>query len=124
MKAHSASLINALILVGFGLWAYLGSAQPSKTSLIPVVFGVVLLALYPGVKKENKITAHVAVLLTLLILIGLVKPLRGALDRNDAMAIMRVAVMILSTVVAMFFFIKSFVDVRRARASKGALSDT
>ena len=117
MKAHTASLMNALILIGFGLWAYLGSDTPSKTALIPVGFGVVLLALYTGVKKENKVVAHIAVLLTLLILGGLVKPLTAALDRNDGLAIMRVAVMMASTVVALVFFIKSFIDVRRARAA-------
>lgn len=118
MKAHTASLINALILVGFGLWAYFGSDTPSKTALIPVGFGVVILSLYWGIKKEDKIIAHIAVLLTLLILGGLAKPLMAALDRSDGTAVMRVSVMILSTAVSLFFFIKSFVDVRRARAAK------
>ncbi len=117
MKAAVASLINALILIGFGLWGYFGEAAHSKTAFIPVGFGVVLIALYKGVKKENKIVAHIAVLLTLLILIGLFKPLTGALGRNDGMAIMRVSVMMVSTVVALVFFIKSFIDVRRARAA-------
>lgn len=119
MKAHTASLINALILIGFGLWALLepksAGETASKTALIPVGFGAVILALYPGVKKENKIVAHIAVVLTLLILVGLVKPLLGALDRNDGLAIMRVVVMMVSTVVALVFFIKSFIDVRRDR---------
>ena len=119
MKAHTASLMNALILIGFGLWAYLGSDSPSKTALIPVVFGVVLLALYPGVRKENKMVAHIAVLLTLLILSGLVKPLLGALDRNG-LAVVRVVVMMVSTIVALIFFIKSFIDVRRARVEKAS----
>jgi hypothetical protein len=117
MKAHTASLINAVILIGFGLWAYLGSDTPSKTALIPVGFGVVILFLYKGIQKQDKIVAHVAVLLTLVILAGLVKPLTAALGREDGLAIARVAVMILSTISALFFFIKSFVDVRRARAA-------
>jgi hypothetical protein len=116
MKAHVTSLINAVILIGFGLWAYLGSETPSKTALIPVVFGAVLLFLYKGVKKENKIVAHIAVLLTLLILGGLVKPLMASIGRGDCLAIMRVSVMIVSTIIALVFFIKSFIDVRRARA--------
>lgn len=120
MKAHTASLINAVILIGFGLWAYLGSETPSKTALIPVGFGVVILTLYKGIKKEDKIAAHIAVLLTLLILGGLVKPLTAAIEREDGMAIMRVAVMIVSTLLALIFFIKSFVDVRRARATATA----
>jgi len=118
MKAHTASLINALILIGFGLWAYFGSETPSNTAFIPVGFGVALVLMVPGVKKENKIIAHIAVLLTLLILIALiVKPLPAALERNDGLAIMRVSVMILSTIVALIFFIKSFRDVRKARAA-------
>ena len=124
MKAHVASLINAVVLIGFGLWAYLepkGAGEvASTTALIPVVFGAVILSLYKGVKKENKIVAHIAVLLTLLILGGLVKPLTAALGREDGLAIARVSVMIISTVVALVFFIKSFVDVRRARAAKAA----
>ena len=115
MKAHTASLINALVLIGFGLWAYFGSETPSKTAFIPVGFGAVILSLYRGVKKEDKIIAHVAVLLTLLILGGLVKPLTAAIGREDGLAIARVSVMIASTLFALVFFIKSFVDVRRAR---------
>ncbi len=119
MKAHTASLMNALILIGFGLWAFLepksAGETASKTALIPVGFGVGILALYQGVKKENKIVAHIAVLLTLLILVGLVKPLLGALDRTDGLAIMRVAVMMASSVVALICFINSFIVVRRTR---------
>ena len=120
MKAHTASLINALVLIGFGLWAYLGSETPSKTALIPVIFGAVILSLYKGVQKENKIAAHIAVLLTLVILAGLVKPLTASIGRNDSLAIARVVVMVLSTIVALVFFIKSFIDVRRTRAAKAA----
>lgn len=120
MKAHTASLVNALILIGFGLWAYLGSETPSKTALIPVGFGAVILSLYEGVKNENKIVAHIAVLLTLVILAGLVKPLTAAVGRNDGLAIARVSVMIVSTIVSLFFFIKSFIDVRRARVAAAA----
>lgn len=122
MKVHMVSLINAVILIGFGLWGYLGAEAPSKTALIPVIFGVVILFLYKGVKKEDKIIAHIAVLLTLLILGGLVRPLTASIDRDDVMATMRVSIMMLSAVVALVFFIKSFVDVRRARAAK-ALSE-
>jgi hypothetical protein len=111
--------MNALILIGFGTWAYYGAEIPSKTALIPVGFGVVLLLLYPGVKKEDKIAAHAAVLLTLVILAGLVMPLKGAIGRGHALAVARVSVMILSTIAALIYFIKSFVDVRRARIAAG-----
>ena len=120
MKAYVASLVNSVILIGFGLWGYLGSETPSKTALIPVIFGAVLLSLYKGIKKEDKIVAHIAVLLTLLILGGLVKPLTAAIGREDGMAIMRVVVMLATTLIALAAFIKSFIDVRRAREAKAA----
>lgn len=116
MKAHTASLINAILLVGLGLWGYFASESPSPTALIPVVFGVILVLLNGGVKKENKVIAHIAVLLTLLILIGLIKPLMGVLERNSTMGILRVGVMLLSTVVALIYFIKSFIEARKNRA--------
>ena len=69
-------------------------------------------------KKENKIIAHIAVLLTLVILFGLIKPLKGAIGRSDTLAIGRVLVMIISTVVAMIFFVKSFIDAKKRRAQE------
>ena len=57
MNAHSASLVNGIILVVVGLWGYLESSSP--TSLIPVGIGVTLLALNKGVKNQNKVIAHI-----------------------------------------------------------------
>ncbi|MEL6970509.1 MAG: hypothetical protein AAFZ63_00915 [Bacteroidota bacterium] len=119
MKAHTASLINAIILIAFGGWAYLTSENPSMTALIPVIIGGVLLALNGGVKRENKVIAHVAVLLTLLILFGLAMPLMGALKRGSTIGIIRIVVMMLSTVMAMVYFVKSFIDARKAREAAG-----
>lgn len=117
MKAHTASLINAVLLIAMSAWGYFSSKSPSMTALIPTIVGVILILLNKGVKNENKVIAHVAVLLTLIILGGLVTPLRGAIGRNDSMAIMRVSIMIISTVLAMVFFVKSFIDARKSRAS-------
>ena len=120
MKAHTASLINALLLIVLPLWGYLSSETPSKTALIPAAIGIILLAMNPGVKKENKVIAHIAVLLTLLILIALIKPLMGAFGRGDGLAILRLAVMIISTALAMVFFVKSFIDARKKREKEAA----
>ncbi len=118
MPAHLASLINALLLVTLGGWGYLASDTPSFTALIPAGIGFLLLVLNPGLRKEDKTAAHIAVLLTLIVLLGLGMPLRGAIGRGDGAAIGRVAVMLLSTIVAMVFFVKSFVDNRKRRKSQ------
>ena len=115
MKAHTASLINAILLIALSTWGYFSSETPSITALIPTFVGVVLLILNPGIKKENKVIAHVAVLLTLIILFGLIKPLTGTLEREDNLAVIRVVIMIVSTLLAIVYFVKSFIDARRAR---------
>ena len=120
MKAHTASLINAKLLITLPLWGYLSSETPSITALIPAFIGVALLGMNYGVKKENKIIAHIAVLLTLVILFGLIKPLMGALGRGDGLAIGRVLVMIISTVLAIVFFVKSFIDARKRREKEAS----
>ena len=115
MKAHIVSLIHAVALLGLGGYGYLSSDTPSVTALIPVVFGVLLLAMNNGVKKENKVIAHIAVLLTLLIIIGLIKPLTGAMGRGDSAAVARVATMLVLGVLAMVSFVRSFIAARKAR---------
>jgi len=119
MKAHTASLINAVILISFSAWGYFTSDTPSMTALIPLVIGVILLICNPGIRKENKIIAHIAVVLTLLVLIGLIKPLTGAMERGDSAAIFRVVIMLLSTLLATAYFIKSFIDARKNRQAGG-----
>ena len=116
MKPYFASLLNAIILITLGLWAYSSAETPSVTALIPVFAGVILVFLNPGLKKENKTIAHIAVILTLLIFIGLIKPLTGALERVDYIAIFRVIFMMLFTLLALASFIKSFIDARKNRA--------
>ena len=112
MSAHKASLINAILLVALGAWSYTEST--SQTAIIPVVFGVLLLLCNPGLKKENKIVSHIAVVLTVLIVFGLIKPFMGAINAGNTLGIVRVGLMLLSSVFAIRYFVKSFIDARKA----------
>ena len=116
MKASLSSLLNAIILISMGLWGYFESESKAITALIPVIIGTILLLVNKGVKNENKALAHVAVLLTFLILFGLVKPLLGAFERENTYAVIRVLLMIISSLWAMISFIKSFISARKNRA--------
>ena len=113
MKASLSSLLNAVILISMGLWGYFESESKAITALIPVIIGTILLLVNKGVKNENKALAHVAVLLTFLILFGLVKPLLGAFERENTYAVIRVLLMIISSLWAMISFIKSFISARK-----------
>ncbi|MFA6403697.1 MAG: hypothetical protein WCX31_19030 [Salinivirgaceae bacterium] len=112
-KPYIASLLNASILILFGCWSYFGSTAPSFTALIPVFIGLVILVLNKGLKNENKIASHAVVLLTVLVLIGLTKPLLGSFTRDNNAAIARILVMMISSIYALIAFVKSFVDVRK-----------
>lgn len=115
MQKHTSNLINAVVLVVLGLWGYLASDTPSVTALIPVAAGLILAALHKGVSKESKIQAHVAVVLTLIVLAGLFKPLFGSIDRGQVGSIIRVGVMMLTSLVSMICFIRSFIEARKKR---------
>ena len=111
MEASKANLINSLSLIVFGLWGYIDSS--SMTALIPVMFGVVLLLCNSGIKKENKLIAHLAVLATIICLLGLFMPLKGAIDRGDNLGIIRVSIMTITCATAVVSFVQSFIKARR-----------
>lgn len=117
MKPYQANLLNAGVLLVFGLWAYFTMAAESRsmTVLIPVFFGVVFAVLTLPLKKENKIAAHAVAGLTLLLIAALLVPLMGSIGRADVDAIFRVGGMMAASLFALVIYIKSFIAVRRAR---------
>ena len=120
MKTHHISLIHAIILISAGAWGYLDSADPSPTALIPVITGIILLAVNSGVKKEDKIRAHIAVTMTLLILLGLMMPLKGQIVKENALGVSRIVVMIVTSAIALVSFIRSFINARKARENNAS----
>jgi len=113
MKPYFISLINSLVLITLGTWAYFSSETPSVTALIPVFAGIILFVITPGFKNGNRLLAHIAVVLTFLILIGLIKPLTGAISRSDGAAIARVVIMMITSLAAINVFVRSFIEARR-----------
>ena len=114
MNVGNANLLNAVTLIGMGFWGYKSSG--SNTALIPVIFGVVLLVLTNAIRNHNKVVAHIAVLLTLLILGALLgMRLPKSIDAGGP-GLYRVLAMIATSSIALIYFIKSFIDARRAKA--------
>ena len=114
MKASFYNVLNSIVLISLGLWGYIDYTDiQSPTALIPVGFGVILLLCTIGLKKENKIIAHVAVLLTLVILVALVgMRLPKSLD-SGGVGLFRVIAMIATSVLSMVAFVLSFIKARR-----------
>jgi len=119
MTAFKANLLNALILLVVGTWGALDAynssgTEMSLTAFIPIIFGLIFLISSPWMAKENKSIAHLVVILTFLLLVSLVvRPLRT----SEGVARIRVIIEALSCLVAMIFFIKSFIDARKKRLS-------
>ena len=119
MKPHQANILNATVLILMGLWAYFGAESPSPTALIPVGFGLLFLLATGPFKNENKVVAHIIVLLTLLLIVMLyISPFRRALSEGNQMAMIRVVIMMAVGLVALIIYIKSFVDARKARKAE------
>ena len=109
MKTYLISAINALTLILIGIWGYSVSDNPSFTAFIPVIIGVVLLLFVRGVKNHARISLVIASILTLAVLGGLIKPLTGALGRNDSASIARVVIMMITTIIAIIALIKDLI---------------
>ena len=113
MKTTTVNSINASSLIAISLFGYFSSDNPSATAFIPTVIGVLLLSFSIGIKNENKVIAHLAVLLTLLAIAGLTMALLGSIDRSDNTAILRVSIMMMTSILAMITFIRSFIAARK-----------
>ena len=123
MKTYQANLINSLTLILMPLWAYLTyegtleKPEQSITALIPLFLGVILFLCNNGVKKENKVIAHIAVAVTLIALLGLFMPLKAAIVEDRTLSVIRVAIMLLTGMLAMITFIRSFIANRKGKQS-------
>jgi len=118
LQADKANMLNAAVLIIMGFWGFLAIGMASYTALIPVVFGALLAFCQPGVKKENKVIAHVAVVLTLLILLAMLgMRLPKAIAKGEAGGLFRTVAMVITSAIALVAFIKSFIDARKNRAA-------
>ncbi len=111
MKIAFYNTLNSIVLIALGLWGYIDVQSP--TALIPVGFGVILLLCTNGLKKENKIISHVAVLLTLVILVALVGMRLPKSLVSGGLGLVRVSAMILTSILSMVAFVLSFIKARR-----------
>ncbi len=114
MSVGNANLFNALTLIIMGMWGY--KVTNSPTALIPVFFGAALLVMTNFIRIHHKVVSHIAVVLTLLILVMIAgRILPKAISLGDNMKMIRAGSMTLTGVIAMFAFIKSFIDVRKSK---------
>ena len=117
MKAATANILNAIVLIAAGLYGYFGIAASdgthSLTALIPAAFGILFLAMQKGVANHNKIISHVVVVLTLLLLVMCIMRFVKVQDWVDKKYVFLACV--ISNAVALIAFIGSFIEARKNR---------
>ena len=120
MTSHKASFINAITLIAMGVWGLINinpeifsGILENKSPFIPITLGVLIAICNNGIKSGNKLIAHVAVLLTLISFANLM-PLLKAISDGRIDAALRVLLMLISSLLAMIYFIKSFIKNRKA----------
>ncbi len=117
MNAGNANLLNAIMLIAMSIWGYKSGGSP--TALIPLGFGAILLYFTNSIRNHNKTIAHIAVVLTLIVLVMLAAmALPGTLRRGGGVGTYRVIAMITTSAIALIFFIKSFIDAKKARENR------
>ena len=96
-------------------WGYVDTN--SFTALIPAFFGIILLILGTMLTNEKlvKLSAHLVVLFTLLILLALVIQVLPGVFERGGVGLIRVILMISTSSIAMIIFIKSFIENRKSR---------
>ena len=95
MNNSTINIINSISLIAMGIWGYIDVS--SVTALIPAFFGAALILCTNGLKKENKMISHIAVLLTLLILGALLGMRLPKLLDQGGMGLYRVDVPLITT---------------------------
>ena len=120
MTSHKASFINAITLIAMGVWGLINinpeifsGILENKSPFIPITLGILIAICNNGIKSGNKLIAHVAVLLTLISFANLM-PLFKAISDGRIHAALRVLLMLISSLLAMTYFIKSFIKNRKA----------
>jgi len=115
MKVYLVSMMNAFVLMIFGLWSFIGSETPSLPALIPIMTGAFLLSLIHGLRYGSKSAANISLVLTLLILIAMIVPFISALGLNDSAVSYRIGFMMVSCSIAIGFFLSKMIKIRKRR---------
>lgn len=120
-KPHVVNNIFSVILItcallGFAL-RFFQEGDMQFTALIPAIFGLILLPMSKGIKNENKIIAHVAVVLVLIILIMIGKMWISSLTAD--VIVWRKAVLFgvitISAIWAMQQYVEGFIAKKKAK---------
>ena len=122
MKPLRAIIINAAVLILFGLWGYLHSPDNRSVELVPIVFGLLFLAAAIPVRLENRIVEFMLRVLLSLLVVALILSLITAIEYANTGNVMRFSLMTLVTfytwVIYMLALRKRLIDRKKNRNNR------
>jgi len=119
-KPHQVNLIYSIILITAGIAGfvlrYLEAKDFQYTSLIPAAFGVILLSMTNGIKIQNKIVSHLAVILT--VILGVMTLVMFLKSSGDCFILTRkgiiFGIIIISSFVVLSIYIMRFIRIKKS----------
>jgi hypothetical protein len=102
MSVHTVHLVNALTLMALSFLTYVMSLNPSGYDLVPLFFGVVLLALNNGVKYGLKGQTRAAAMLSGVCGLSLISFLLMSLGGDDVWRTVKISVMLITSLTAAY----------------------
>jgi hypothetical protein len=120
MSMPSVTRVVGFLLVLLGVVGYVGTGMASVTALIPAMVGALFLILAMAARspQARKHVMHAAVALALLLVLGVVPRIIGAINAGETTrpAVLAQIAMAALLLVYVLLGVKSFIDARRARA--------
>ncbi len=114
MNSKNGNIINSASLIIMGIWGFFEVS--SVTAFIPSIFGVLIFNCYLISRKNQKLNlifSHIAVLLTILILVALISTrLTKSIDEGG-WGLLRLLIMLGTCSFSITMFIKSFIEARQ-----------
>lgn len=118
-QPHLVNLFTAFVLIAAGIFSYFSNPLRPPTALIGVGLGAILLVMTGALKKNNKIVAHIVVVLTLIF--GIMTASMALKSRNEQdlekrnRRMLVFGVMSATCLVATGFYVAGFIDKRKQR---------
>ena len=114
MNSKNANIINSASLIIMGIWGFFEVS--SITAFIHSIFGILIFICYLISRKNQKLNiifSHIAVLLTILILVALIGTRLPKSIDEGGWGLLRLLVMLGTSSFSITMFIKSFIEARQ-----------
>lgn len=115
MKPVQAIILNATFLFLLGVWGYIAAPEDRATELISIVFAVIFYAAVPLLYRNNRIVDFLLRVLLFLLSIAICLALIRAFQTNGIGHIIRLSLMLLTTLYALAVLSQGYIRRRQIR---------